>query len=70
MKLFFDTSSLVKYFHNEEGSIQVISLIDDLNNHIHISSFKMVSELDWKFVVSDKQLSNIANKLGIDVIFI
>lgn len=37
MNLFFDTSALVKYFHSETGTTQVINLIDDSNNVIWVS---------------------------------
>lgn len=144
MKLYFDTSALVKYFQPEIGSENVIELIDNkendiyiselaiiefhntiyrrfrekqiieadveiileifdltVNNYkiesitteimdntkeiikevgkelgirtldsIHLSSFQMIAEKNWKFVVSDKQLANIAKELEIEVIFI
>ena len=37
MKLFFDTSALVKFFHEEEGTPEVTSLIIAENNEIWIS---------------------------------
>ena len=37
MILFFDTSALVKFFHREEGSNVVVSIISDLNNEVWIS---------------------------------
>lgn len=37
MKLFFDTSALVKYFHEEEGTKEVTALIASLENEIWIS---------------------------------
>jgi predicted nucleic acid-binding protein len=52
MKLFFDTSALVKYFHNEQGSQQVIELIENKNNKIWVSDLariEFVSALHRKF---------------------
>lgn len=37
MKVYFDTSAIAKYFHSEEGSEQVIKLIDDGDSIIWIS---------------------------------
>lgn len=42
MKLFFDTSALVKYFHNEQGSQEVIELIENPDNDIE----KMLINID------------------------
>jgi predicted nucleic acid-binding protein len=36
MNLFFDTSALVKFFHEEEGTETVTDLILDRNNHVWI----------------------------------
>ncbi len=52
MKLFFDTSALVKYFHNEEGSKQIIELIENPDNEIWVSNLakvEFVSALHRKF---------------------
>lgn len=37
MNLFFDTSALVKYFHEEQGSEIVTDLITDPENIVHVS---------------------------------
>ena len=37
MNLFFDTSALVKFFHEEEGTDIVTELILDRNNEVWIS---------------------------------
>jgi predicted nucleic acid-binding protein len=37
MILFFDTSALVKFFHREEGSDVVVSIISDLKNEVWVS---------------------------------
>jgi len=42
MNLFFDTSALIKYFHTEDGSNDVISLVDDIGNSIFISEVTKV----------------------------
>jgi predicted nucleic acid-binding protein len=45
MKLFFDTSALVKYFHEEEGSTEVTALIASLENEIWISELVRIEFL-------------------------
>lgn len=42
MNLFFDTSALVKYFHIETGSQQVIDLIEDSANQVWVSDLARV----------------------------
>jgi len=42
MMLFFDTSALVKYFHKEHGSKQVIELIEDSENTIWVSDLARI----------------------------
>lgn len=42
MRLFFDTSALVKYFHNEKGSKQVIELIENIDNDIWVSDLARI----------------------------
>ncbi|MBI5192631.1 MAG: type II toxin-antitoxin system VapC family toxin [Nitrospirae bacterium] len=42
MKLFFDTSALVKFFHEEEGTSQVSALIESDDNNIWISELARV----------------------------
>ena len=37
MILFFDTSALVKFFHREEGTDVVVSIISDLKNEVWVS---------------------------------
>jgi len=37
MILFFDTSALIKYFHREEGTEAVVSLISNPNNEVWVS---------------------------------
>lgn len=37
MILFFDTSAMVKFFHREEGTDVVVSIIADPNNEIWVS---------------------------------
>jgi len=45
MNLFFDTSALVKYFHREDGSDRVESLIDDAANAVWISDLARIEAL-------------------------
>lgn len=42
MNLFFDTSALVKYFHTEVGSQQVIELIENLSHQVWVSDLARV----------------------------
>jgi uncharacterized protein len=42
MKVFFDTSALVKYFHEEEGTDSVTPLIENIENDVWISELAFV----------------------------
>lgn len=42
MNLFFDTSALVKYFHLESGTDQVVELIDNTENQIWVSDLARI----------------------------
>lgn len=42
MKVFFDTSALVKYFHEEEGTDMVTPLIENMDNEVWISELAFV----------------------------
>ena len=42
MNLFFDTSALVKYFHLESGTDQVVELIDNAENQIWVSDLARI----------------------------
>lgn len=60
MKVFLDTSALVKYFHEEEGTDNVTPLIENIDNDIWISELafvEFVSALHKKYRtgVLDKQ---------------
>lgn len=65
MNLFFDTSALVKYFHAEAGTAQVISLIEEPTNDIWVSDLariEFISALHRKFRrrdLDDLQLQEI-----------
>ncbi len=52
MRLYFDTSALVKYYYEEQGSEYVTSLIQDETNEIiisEISVIEFISSLHKKF---------------------
>lgn len=52
MKVFFDTSALVKYFHEEEGTDIVTPLIENMDNDVWISELafvEFVSALQKKY---------------------
>lgn len=42
MNLFFDTSALVKYFHPETGTDQVVELIDKVTHQIWVSDLAKI----------------------------
>jgi predicted nucleic acid-binding protein len=142
MKLFFDTSALVKYFHEETGSRQVTALIDAKEHErwvselahveflsalcrrfrngeisadelhaaslgfddeiasfkiepmghsviaeaeillhrfgkghglraldaLHLATFNLIAEQDWRYVVADSTLCNVVRLLGFEAI--
>ena len=39
---FFDTSALIKYYHDELGRQKVVDLVDNPNNRIFISRFGLI----------------------------
>lgn len=45
MKLFFDTSALIKFFHEEEGSETVTGIITDEENKIYVSELTRIKFL-------------------------
>lgn len=63
MKLFFDTSALIKFFHEEEGTPEVTYLINSSDNEIWISEFARVEFLSALFrrarnrEITDEQLA-------------
>lgn len=63
MKLFFDTSALIKYFHEEEGTFEVTALINSNDNEIWISELARVEFLSALFrrarnrEITDEQLA-------------
>jgi len=142
MKLFFDTSALVKYFHEEPGSQRITALIettdherwvselarveflsalcrrfrngelsdDELNaasrgfddelasfmvepmghsviaeaevlmqrfgkahglralDALHLATFNLIAEQDWRYVVADSALCNVVRRLGFEAV--
>ncbi len=56
MKVFFDTSALVKFFNVEQGTDRVTQLILNRRNQIFIS--------ELLFVCSDDILGKVVNDLG------
>lgn len=62
MKLFFDTSALVKFFHEEEGTQNVTGLINSEENEIwilEIASLEFLSALFRRFrnnEINDEEL--------------
>ncbi len=52
MNLFFDTSALVKYFHEEPGTARVTALIDEPDHRVWLSELarvEFVSAMHRKF---------------------
>ncbi len=62
MILFFDTSALIKYFHVEEGTEQVTTLINDPNHEVWIlelTRIEFISALYRKYrahIINNNQL--------------
>jgi len=67
MRLFFDTSALIKYFHEEKGTEFVTKLIDDPKNHTWISELAMIEfyNFSYRFYresrISDDELNRSIN---------
>ncbi|MDQ1327485.1 MAG: hypothetical protein QG641_766 [Candidatus Poribacteria bacterium] len=67
MKLFFDTSALIKYFHEEKGTEFVTKLIDDPENYTWISELSMIEfyNFSYRFYresrISDMELNKSIN---------
>lgn len=65
MILFFDTSALVKFFHQEKGTDVVVSLIADRNNDVWVSELvrlEFVCALHRRFrmkEISDEELNQV-----------
>jgi uncharacterized protein len=63
MKLFFDTSALVKFFHEEEGTQEVTALITAKDNEIWISELAKIEFLSALYrrvrnkEITDEQLT-------------
>ena len=49
MNLFFDTSALVKFFHEEQGSEIVTDLIIDLENTVHVSDLARLEFISFLY---------------------
>lgn len=49
MKIFFDTSALVKFFHEEDGSQEVTKLITSPDNEVCVSELVRLEFLSAKF---------------------
>ena len=45
MKLYLDTSALVKYFHNETGTDAMIQLLNDSDNIVYASELVRIEFL-------------------------
>ena len=67
MKLFLDTSALVKFFHVEQGSAEVEALVNDKKNEIWISELtriEFLSAIHRKFrekLLTESELSVAIN---------
>lgn len=52
MNLFFDTSALVKFFHDEEGTVSVTQLITDQTNRVwllELAKLEFISSILRRF---------------------
>lgn len=67
MRLFFDTSALIKYFHEESGTEFITQLIDDPENITWISELAMIEfyNFPYRFYresrISDEKLNKSIN---------
>jgi predicted nucleic acid-binding protein len=65
MKLFFDTSALIKFFHEEIGTENITKLINDPQNKMWISELAVIEFLNFVYRIyresriSDEELSNL-----------
>lgn len=67
MKLFFDSSTLVKFFHSEEGSQRVTELITSEENEIWISeiaSIEFISSVFRRFRNNEIDENKLNNALS------
>ena len=65
MILFFDTSALVKFFHREEGTDVVISLITDRGNRVWLSELarlEFVCALHRRYRMKEIEEDQLTNK--------
>lgn len=67
MNLFFDTSALIKFFHEEQGTVTVTDLITNPESTIHVSDLvriEFISALYRRYrnkEIDDKALSEATN---------
>jgi predicted nucleic acid-binding protein len=65
MKLFFDTSALIKLFHREIGTNFVVQIVNDTQNKVWISEltiiefFNAMYRLYRELHINDEELSNL-----------
>lgn len=70
MEYFFDTSAIVKIYHEEEGSKAVLPIYSGKSNHLfsldalQIATLSVVSDNDTTFVCADKRLISLVNSFG------
>ncbi len=76
MNLFFDTSALVKFYHNEEGTEQVTELITSANNSIwllDLARLEFVSALFRRYrngELNNANLSIAIEEFDNDLVFL
>ena len=75
MNLFFDTSALVKFYHNEVGTeaenlLKIYGKTYGLRtlDALHLAAFSLISESDWTFVTADIQQNEVAKEMNITTI--
>ena len=65
MNLFFDTSALVKFSHEEKGTDIVTDLILEQNNEVWISELGQLEKTTWDFLFTQPALICRAKKYRI-----
>ena len=63
MILFFDTSALVKFFHQEKGTDVVVSLVADTGNEVWVSELVRL-EFGYDGDVGAERAQFLKNKRG------
>jgi len=65
MKLFFDTSALIKFFHDEVGTDNITEIVNDSQNKMWISELALIEFINFTYRlyresrINDKELNDL-----------